>query len=133
MSVAYFILLDNREPGFDTFVNGKFLAQDAKALIKIARKLNLKTLDDFCSMSPVEARAVLEDLGGDVDNAEFPEEQWYLPEEGLTWVTTVTNYIKTDPSAVRNAENVLSDLAEYKEVLTNAKRIGARWHLQVDY
>jgi len=30
MSTAYFVVLDNKDVDFDCFVNGKFIAQEAK-------------------------------------------------------------------------------------------------------
>ena len=42
MGAAYFIVLDNPKPGFDTFVNGKAIAREAPAIEKIAKKLKIK-------------------------------------------------------------------------------------------
>ena len=50
MSVAYYIVLDKEEPGFDTFVNGKALAHE-KRLESLCKKLGLKTFEDFLTMS----------------------------------------------------------------------------------
>ena len=49
MGVAYFIVLDNKEPGFETFVNGKAIARAAEAINALAPKLGLKTIDDLTS------------------------------------------------------------------------------------
>lgn len=49
MSAAFFIVLDREDPGFDTMVNGKFLAQDAKRLEKIAKLLGLRSLEEYVS------------------------------------------------------------------------------------
>lgn len=45
MSVAYYIVLDNEEPGFETFVNGKFLAHDANKIDAICKKLGIRKFD----------------------------------------------------------------------------------------
>jgi hypothetical protein len=135
MSSAFFIVLDRKDPGFDTMVNGKFLSQDAGRLRKIARSLKIPAIEDYVSYSPEEARAMMEDLGGDpseIEEAELPEQKWYASQEGLDWVTKVRDHIRADPSSVKNATGVLADLEQYREVLDQAEAIGARWNLQVD-
>ena len=136
MSSAYFIVLDKSDPGFDTTVNGKFLAQEAKRLEKIARSLGLRTLDDYVSYSPDEARGMMEDLGmspEEAATAAVPEEQWFAAQEGLDMVEKLAEHVRANPGAVKSAKGVLADLGEYREVFEKAKGIGARWHLQVDF
>jgi hypothetical protein len=136
MSVVYFIVLDNPDPGFDTIVNGKFLAKESKRLDKVDKALGLPTLDEFVSYSPDEARAMMEDLGSDpaeVARMELPEQKWYEAQEGLDLVAKLTAHLRANPSAVKNAKGVLADFVEFKEVFKKAKSIGARWNLQVDF
>ena len=52
MSAAFFIVLDRENPGFDLIVNGKFLAQDAKHLKKVAESLGIWSLEEFVSCLP---------------------------------------------------------------------------------
>jgi hypothetical protein len=136
MSAAFFIVLDNAEPGFNTMVNGKFLSQDAKRLAKVAKSLGLPTLEDFISYSPDEARAMMEDFGtdpDDIEGMELPEQKWFDPQEGLDFVAKLAAHIQANPKAVKNAKGVLADLEEYKDVMEKARSIGARWNLQVDF
>ena len=136
MSAAYFIVLDNSDPGFDTMVNGKFLSKNAKQLEKIAKSLGIRTLDDFVSCSPDEARAMMEDLGSDpaeIANMELPEQKWFDPQEGLELVGKLAAHVQANPTAVKYSKGVLADLGEYQVVLEKAKAIGARWNLQVDF
>ena len=56
--MAYFIALDNSDPGFDTFVNGKAIARDAERLAKAASSLGLKTPDEYVSMSADDAASM---------------------------------------------------------------------------
>ena len=136
MSAAFFIVLDLENPGFDAMVNGKFLAQDAKRLEKIAKSLGIRPLEDYVSYSPEEARAMMEDLGTDpdeIENLELPEQKWYDPQEGLDLVSKLAAHVQANESAVKNAKGVLSDFDEFKAVLENAKSTGVRWSLQVDY
>ena len=50
MSGAYYIVLDVPEPGFDTFVNGKFLARNSAMLNRICQDLGLREFDDYVSV-----------------------------------------------------------------------------------
>ena len=136
MSSAFFIVLDRKDPGFNTMVNGKFLSQDAGRLRKIAKSLKIPAIEDYVSYSPEEARAMMEDLGSDpseIEEAELPEQKWYTAQEGLDWVRKVREHIYATPSSVTNATGVLADLEQYREVFEQAQAIGARWNLQVDF
>jgi hypothetical protein len=134
--MAFFIVLDRENPGFDTMVNGKFLAKDAEQLEKITDSLGLRALEAYVSYSPEEARAMMEDMEVDPDEIEgikLPERVWYDPQEGLDWIAKVGANVRANPSGVKNAEGVLEDLDEYRSVLEQAKGIGARWNLQVEF
>jgi hypothetical protein len=136
MSAAFFIVLDREDPGFDTTVNGKFLSQDAKRLGKVAELLGIRSLEEYVSYSPEEARAMMEEMGTDpdeIEGLELPEQKWYDPQEGLDWVSQVCQHIQANPSHVKNAKGVLEDLEQYRGVLEQAKAVGARWNLQVDF
>jgi hypothetical protein len=132
MGAAYFIALDNPDPGFDPFVNGKAIAREAKRLSKVASSLGLKTPDEYVSMGGDEAASMAEEFGiGDVVQA--PPEQWFDADEGLTWVGRLRAHVQSDAKSVRDADAVLADLAEYERVLSQAKSIGAKWHFSVDF
>jgi hypothetical protein len=136
MSTAFFIVLDNEDPGFDTMVNGKFLAQDSKRLEKIANSLGIRKLEDYVSYPPNKAREMMEDLGVDpeeIEAGELPKQQWFEAQEGLDLVAKLSDHIQAKPTAVKNAKGVLADLQEYRAVFEKAKGIGARWNLQVDF
>jgi hypothetical protein len=128
MSVAYFIVLDNPDPGFDTFVNGKALARERR-LHSVCKSLGLKTLDDFVSVSDDE---VADLLGDDVEMPGTFGEQWFAADEGLRLVTVLSSHIKSNPNAVKDTAGCLRDLAEFTAVLERARSIDAKWHLSVD-
>src|SRR5688572_4519275 len=132
MGAAYFIALDNPEPGFDPFVNGKAVAREAKRISKVASSLGLKTPDEYVSMGGDEAAAMAEEFGVG-DDVHAPPEQWFDADEGLAWVARLRAHIRSDAKSVKDAEAVLADLAEYERVLSQAKPIGARWHFSVDF
>jgi hypothetical protein len=130
VSVAYFIVLDNEDPEFDTCVNGKSLAKEASRLDPICKKLAIPTFDDFLSAS---AEDLSDMLGEDIQLPEDEEEKWFSPEEGISFVNALTEHIKANPKDVKDAEGVLSDLAEYAEVLEKTKSAGAKWRLSLDF
>jgi hypothetical protein len=82
MGVAYFIVLDNPDPGFDPFVNGKAIAGEAKRISKVASSLGLKTPDEYVSMGGDEAASMAEEFGIGDDVQALPE-QWFDADEGL--------------------------------------------------
>ncbi len=129
MSVACYIVLDNEQPGFETFVNGKFLAKDTKKIDAICKKLGIRTFDDFLTMAENDISDI---LGEEAEQTEGEGEQWFTAEEGMAFVTTLITYIKANPKDVKNADRVLADLAEYAEVLEKAQGIGAKWRLCLD-
>ena len=132
MGTAYFIVLDKPAPDLPV-VNGQFLAREANRLTRIARSLKLRSLDEYVSYSPDEARGMMEDMGGDPEGVQFPDEQWFDPDEGLAWVTALVRHLRSDANAVKNVDGILSDLHEFEAVFSQAKAVGARWHLQVDF
>ncbi|MFN3985450.1 MAG: hypothetical protein ACK4KV_08165 [Rhodocyclaceae bacterium] len=128
MSVAYYIVLDNDNPGFDTFINGKYLAHE-DGLNELCKHLGLKTLDDFLVMSDDDISDL---LGEDIELPEQEGQKWYSPDEGIAWATALANHIKANPSSVANPQGCLEDLAEYTDILERARKIDARWHLDLD-
>ena len=129
MSLAYYIVLNNDEPGFDEFVNGKAVAHAAEVLDALCERLGLPYLDSFMGQSLIE----LEELLG--ENLHLPEgegisEQWYEPHEGIALVDALIAHARQHPQAL--AEAVLNDLHEYRAVLQQALGIGAKWHLAID-
>lgn len=132
MSAAYFIALDNSDPGFDPFVNGKAIAREAQRISKVASSLGLKTPDDYVSMGGDDAAAMAEefDIG---DEVQASPEQWFDAGEGLAWVSGLRAHIQSNANCVEHPDAVLADLAEFERVLSQAKSIGTKWHFSVDF
>ena len=126
MSTAYFIVLDNKNPGFDTFVNGKAVMRETDAISRIGRSLGLRDIHDFASFASIADEF-------DVD-PELPdaEEKWFRAAEGVAWVQAIRTYLDSHPTAVENIVAVQADLAEYQRVLEAAARIDANWHFEID-
>lgn len=128
MGAAYFIVLDNPDPGFDTFVNGKAITRDAERLSKLAKSLGLRPPEGYFVMTAEDAAEF------DIDmDAPDPPEQWFEAEEGLTWAGALRRAIESNPTAVKKAKDVISDLAEFENVFSQAKAIGAKWHFSIDF
>ncbi len=129
MSVAYYIVLDIEEPDFDTFVNGKQLAQNLEDLDAVCKKLGIQTFENYVTMSEDDLADM---LGDDVELPEGEGEQWFEAKEGIAWVAALSAHIRAHPSDVQDSEGVLDELAEYAEVFEKAGNIGAKWHLNLD-
>lgn len=131
MSVAYYIVLNAEEPGFDTFVNGKAVAHATDELDALCQENGLQTLDSFMGQSMDE---ISDMLGEDI---ELPEGEdgagtWFEPSEGLALFNALIAAIERNPSVLDDPLPVLEDLREYKAVLERAAAIEAQWHLALD-
>ena len=131
MTAAYFVVLEEPDPGFHTFVSGSAVAKAASNIDRIARNLGIKTLQQFVNADLTEFFDDDEDdfhgTVADVHNV------WFDAAEGLDWATRLAEHIKKNPDDVHDAEAVQSDLAEYQELFKNAAKSGIRWHLEVDF
>jgi len=127
MSVAYFIVLDKEDIEFDPFVNGKEVARRSNQLLKFCKKHGLRTFEDFLSQDN-------RDLMEEFDNIELPEQKvkWFAAKDGIDWIDSLIKKLQTEPLNFPS-EPVIQDLYEYKEVLINAEKVVARWHLELDF
>ena len=132
MGAAYFIVLENSDPGFDTFVNGKAVAKEARRLDQLASRLGVATLTSFCSQSADEIAEFLDDAGLE-DGIDDVEEQWYDANSGLEVVRSILAHLDEMPGDVRDAASVSNDLREFERVLEQAAAKGTRWHMAVDF
>lgn len=127
MGAAYFIVIDNPDPGFDTFVDGKALTREMDTVSEIAKKLTLTDIHDFASFA-----GLAEEFDLDV---EMPaaSEKWLEPSDGVTWVKMIRQYIASNPDALVNVVAVDNDLKAWERVLGQAAAIHAKWHLEIDF
>ncbi len=83
MSVAYYMVLDADEPGFDTFVNGKAVAHATDELDALCHQNGLQTLDSFMGQSMDEFSDMLgEDVElpeGEDGDAGGGDRKWFVP------------------------------------------------------
>lgn len=121
MSTAYFIVLDQDDPDFDSFVDGKMLTQQLGAVNKVANTLGLKQFEDYAFQD-------LSEFGGpDL------EPEWFGATEGVKWASAILQQLRDDPGAVKDVEAVIEDLEEYVRVFKEAEKRDLKWHLELDF
>lgn len=131
MSVAYYVVLDIEEPGFDTFVSGKAVARASEELDALCHRTGLQTLDSFMGQSMDDFEDL---LGEDIElpDGDDGQAKWFEPAEGIALIESIVSAIKQSVTSVPSADAVLEDLEEYKAVLEQALKIKAKWHLALD-
>ncbi len=132
MTAAYFVVLENPDPGFKTYVDGSAVAKAAPNLNRIARMLEVRRIEDFVSQELTEYfdEEEEDDFHGNVAE---PHTVWFDASEGLNWATRIAQYVRENPGDVHDAESVLEDLVEYEELFRNASEAGIRFHIEVDF
>lgn len=83
----FYIVLDKEIPGVDAYVNGSLLSKNNDELERIAKRLKVRSLMSFFSISPEEASSFAEGHG--VELKSVPEENWFAADEGLTTVNAL--------------------------------------------
>jgi hypothetical protein len=126
MSVAFYIVLDEEKPGFDTFVNGRALAW-RDDLDEVARALGVRPLSGFGWVSDEEMAHIVGEAPAKHAPAK-PGEPFFAADEGLATVRA----LRAHYARVADAEAVVEDLDEYEEVLAQAAARGFRFHLAID-
>lgn len=133
MSAALYIVLEDDDPGFDAFVNGKALSGECDSLDSLASGIGVKPLMAFFSQNVEELEGFLEVELEASSELEIPQEQWFDATDGLKTVIAIMKQLESNPDGVRNAVSVTRDLVEFESVLGKAAANGVRWHLAVDY
>ena len=127
MSIAWYIVLERKIPGFDHFVNGKAVAKAGDRLDSLAKEKGLPTLMSFFSISAEALTTFAEDHG--VSLKQSPPRRWFSADDGLK---TVNGLIDEAEKQALDAR-VIADLREFQTVLKMAKQNDLAWHLAVDF
>jgi hypothetical protein len=131
MSVAWYIVTESELEDVDIFVDGKAIAHcDEKALARIYKEIGAKPLEEFLSADPAEFDDFLDDFDVAVEST---EEQWFEPHEGLASINALIKYLEANQDRLERQDQVLSDLYQYKKVLSQLQERGIRWHLALDF
>lgn len=132
MSSALYIILDGKIPGADTFVNGKFLAKHNNELEEMAKRLGVRPLMSFFSMSNEELSSLEEEYAIDLGKAKSrTADTWFTADEGLRTVNALLGNLKD--AKLGDVARLEAELREFVQLLELARANGIRWHLAVDY
>jgi hypothetical protein len=131
LSSALHIILENKIPNLDEFVNGKCLSKELKTLEKLANELGVKPLMSFYSTNGDDVRSVLGDESPEELGIKIPPEQWFKAEDGLQTIHALLNHFEKSKSP--SSKKLVSDLREFDRVLSAAQQHQVHWHLAVDF
>ena len=122
MSLAYYPNFEHPVEGFDpvTAMDGKRLAKASDALTGIAKRLKVIPIEEFFGAVP------------ELDGVDI-KERWFSPEEGLTTVIALTDYLQQHPKIVPSQQRVTEDLQDLQKILELAQQKKIRWHLGINF
>ncbi len=130
-----YIVVQGDDPGYDTYVNGRALAQNEDAVEKLALKIGVKPLIEFFSADENLMALLVEGGAGDAAlMKQLPPPQWFRGEDGLLTVRALIEALQDEPQ-VLGSEGVLvlEELREYEVVLRKTAERGTRWHMAVSF
>ena len=135
MAACMYIVVEGEDPGYDIFVNGRFLARNEDAVGRLALQLNVRPLIDFFSADENSMALLIEEGAGNPDLLRrLPPPQWYSAAEGLETVDALLFALREDPQQLDSeGPEVLAELEEYAQVLRKTDERGLRWHLAVSW
>jgi hypothetical protein len=135
MSASIYIVIEGTDPGFDTFVNGRVIAQYEDDLDRLAADLGVRPLLDFFS-ADANSMALLEEEGYKLPHAaeSLPPTQWYVAEEGLNTISALLEYLESHPGFLgADTQAACKEMEEYITVLEKAAAKNLHWHLAVSW
>lgn len=128
-----YIAIEKQIPGFDPFVNGKAVSRAKETDIdRICTEAGVRSLWAYVSQDPDELAGFLEDEGM-TPEGNLPEEEWYDPREGLSFVEKLSGHLKANPNCIKHSAAILEDLEEYESVFVVLVQNNIRWHFAVDF
>jgi hypothetical protein len=130
-----YIVVQGDDPGYDIFVNGRFLARNEDALEQLALRLGVRPLIEFFSADENSMALLIEEGAGSADLLRrLPPPQWYPASEGLETVNALLDALRGEPQQLgSDGTRVLAELEDYHRVLTKTACHGLRWHLAVSF
>ena len=129
---SLYIVVEKKIPGADNYVNGNSLSKHNDELEKMAKRLGVKPLMSFFSMSNEELSSLEEEYAIDLGKAKrTTADKWFTAEEGLRTVNALLENLTA--LKLKDAARVEADLREFVSVLELAGANSIRWHLAVDY
>ena len=122
--MAFCISFDKKAPELRAGFESSVLSDASKDINKFAKRLKIKNIYEFFSMSAQNELAPPEHREKAIP--------WFEAQEGIDWLAKVSGFIRKNPSSVKNSEQVLRDLGECSAILSKAKDVGAKWHFWMD-
>lgn len=133
MGVSIYVSLEKEITGVDpSAINGKPLSKAVDVLDEWAQANGLTPLMEMASSPPEEVADLM-----DVDVDDLPEhlaaEQWFAAADGLKTIRAMIAHLQQHPTAVKAADDVLTDLQDIEAVLVAAEPSQVRFHFSLDF
>lgn len=126
MGTALYIALEQEIPHLDMMIDGKMLGKAEGSLAKVAKRLGVRPLMEFFSVSADEAEDL---IGAEVAGMEIPAAKWFSAEEGLKTVDALLAEADASPQLNKAKD----DLLGCQRILREAQKHGVRWRLAIDF
>lgn len=135
MGSAIYIVANKELEDADLFVDGKAIGRiSGEILDQVCQAAGVESLLSFISQDPDELADFLEGEGVEMEaGGEWPAEEWFTPEQGLTVVRGLAAYLQSNAAALPRQAAVLEDLAGYERVLLLLAERQLLWHFAVDF
>lgn len=109
MGSALFVSIKDKPADLDWMMNGKPLARAWDALDVVASLIAVPDLNKLCSSA------------------------WKNPDKYLPIFEKYLAHVEANPASVPDASNVIDDLKDVVRLVGEAKRLGTKWRLVLDY
>ena len=109
MGSALYISIKDPPSNLDTMMSGKALAKAWEALDLVAAKIGAPPMNKLCNNS------------------------WKAPEKGLPVFEKYLQYVVAHPADVPDSVEVIEDLKDVIRLIGEAKSLGTKWRLLLDY
>ena len=127
---SFYIVLQNKIPNLDEYVNGSQLLKRQETLDLLSKKFDVKPLMSFYSTNGDDVRSVLDCEAPEELGIKIPREEWFTAEEGLPTIRALLNHFEKTNSP--SDEKRMAELRKWNQVLSAAREHQVRWHLAVD-
>ena len=136
MGVCLYVRLARDLPGSaPPETDGKLLAKAIDTLDRAARKLGVRPLSDFYSVSKKQALAEFRDDADDLTDEEWEaladDHVWWPASEGVASVTALLRWAAENGSKLHRPEDVVADLELFHSALAAAARENIDFHIGV--
>lgn len=127
MGAAFYIVLESKIDGLDTYLDGKSFTRHIEELDDAARELGVRPLSEFYSADPDTLAEFMEEAGLEEGEMEISPLEHFSPAEGLATVRALAAH----PAA--QDERVADDLKECERILSAAAERGVNWRFDMDF